>query len=262
MSAPPSSVSTNGVSGVSGVSGSAPTVSHEVIPSLSFAIDDASVFQYAAVPTLRFRVRIGTEHGEAIRSVMLNVQVRIAPGQRGYDDATRARLVEVFGQREQWATTMRTLLWTQTTLMVPAFTGSTTVDLPVPCTYDFDIVATKLFHGINDGEIPLEFLFSGTVFYSGEQGQLRTSRISWERDASFRLPATLWKAMMAHYFPNSAWLRLSQDVFDRLYAYKTEHTLSSWDEAVTALLGDRTSGKADAEGRDIEGDRRSPLPEN
>ncbi|MGI8548613.1 MAG: DUF6084 family protein [Gemmatimonadaceae bacterium] len=250
MSGPASSISPNEASGSAPAlaPAAAPALTREVIPSLSFAIDDAGVVQFAAVPTLRFGIRIGTEHGEAIRSVMLCVQVRIAPGQRGYDDATRARLVEVFGQREQWATTMRTLLWTQTTLTVPAFTGSTTVDLLLPCTYDFDVVATKLLHGIKDGEIPLEFLFSGTVFYSGEQGQLRTARISWERDASYRLPATVWQSMMAHYFPNSAWLRLSQDVFDRLYAYKTQHTLSSWDAAVSALL-------------DAAGDLRSPAAE-
>lgn len=248
MTAPAPAVST---SELSGSAAAVPHTGHESIPSLSFAIDDAGVFEYAAVPTLRFGIRIGTEHGEAIRSVMLCVQVRIAPGQRGYDDATRARLVEVFGQREQWATTMRTLLWSQTTLTVPAFTGSTVVQLPMPCTYDFDIVATKLFHGINDGDIPLEFLFSGTVFYSGAQGQLRTARISWERDANFRLPATLWKSMMAHYFPNSAWLRLPQDTFDRLYAYKTQHSLASWDDTVIALLADR-----------IPDDRGSPLQQD
>lgn len=205
-------------------------------PSLSFAIDEAGAVDYAAVPTMRFRIRIGAGENASVESIVLCVQVRIAPGKRGYDDATRARLVEVFGQREQWATTMRTLLWTQTTVVVPSFVGSTVVDLPVPCTYDFDVVATKLFDGIRDGDIPLEFLFSGTVFYTNEDGHLRTARISWEKEAAFQLPVTVWKAVMTHYFPQSAWLRLSRDAFDRLYRYRTENVLGTWDETVDQLL--------------------------
>ena len=210
------------------------------IDELAFAIADAGALEFAAVPTLRFGVRIQGAPNRAIRSIALNVQLRIAPGQRGYDDDTRERLREVFGVREQWATTMRTLLWTQTTLMVPAFTGSTQVDLAVPCTYDFDVVATKVLHGIRDGYVPLEFLFSGTVFYSADSGHLRTARIGWDRDASFRLPASVWRDLMAHYFPNSSWLRLSSDAYDKLYAYRTSHSLATWDDAVAELLSAAT----------------------
>ena len=221
--------------------GDATIGSSEEIPSLSFSVTGAGIVEYAAVPTLRFGLRIASGNEDVIRSVALSVQVRIAPGQRGYDDATRARLVEVFGQREQWATTMRTLLWTQATLVVPAFTGTTTVDLPIACTYDFDVVATKLLHGIRDGDIPLEFLFSGTIFYSGARGELRTARISWDQDARFRLPVAAWRDLMAHYFPNSAWIRLSNDSFDKLYAFKTRRSLATWDDTVTALIGAASS---------------------
>ena len=48
---------------------------------------------------------------------------------------------------------------------VPAFTGSTTATLTIPCTLDLDVAATKYFHGLDDGDIPLLFLFSGSVFY-------------------------------------------------------------------------------------------------
>jgi hypothetical protein len=207
------------------------------IGELSFAVDGAAMQEFAAVPMLRFGVGITADGGREIRSIALNVQLRIAPGKRGYDDATRARLIEVFGRREQWSTTMRTLLWAQTTLMVPGFTGSTHTDLLVPCTYDFDVVATKLLNGIRDGTIPLEFLFSGTVFYLGDSGQLRTSRIGWDRDANYDLPVTVWRDTMAHYFPRSAWLRLSRDAYDKLYEYKSSHSLVTWDDAVSSLIG-------------------------
>jgi hypothetical protein len=42
--------------------------------------------------------------------------------------------------------------------------------------------------------------------------------------------------MMDHYFPNSAWLRLRRDSFDRLYAYRSRNALPSWERVVDALL--------------------------
>ena len=45
-------------------------------------------------------------------------------------------------------------------LMVPSFTGSCELDLPVPCTYDFEVAASKYLHALGDGEVPLLLLFS------------------------------------------------------------------------------------------------------
>ena len=39
-----------------------------------------------------------------------------------------------------------------------------------------------------DGEIPLEFLFGGTVFYAGAGGGLQVQPISWAAEARYRLP--------------------------------------------------------------------------
>jgi hypothetical protein len=128
------------------------------------------------------------------------------------------------------------LLWTHTVLQVPRFSGSTVVDMPVPCTYDLEVVATKYFYALEGGEVPLEFLFSGTVFYAAEDGRLQTARISWEKEAEFRLPVQLWKEMMEHYFPNSAWIRLRKDAFDELYDYKVRKGFPTWEAAVESLL--------------------------
>ena len=206
------------------------------MPDLDFRIEGAEVLEYAAVPTLVFKLRIENPGGERIRSVSLNTQIRLAVTQRHYEPAEQDRLLELFGEPHRWGETLRSLLWTHNVLQVPPFSGSTVVDMPVTCTYDLDVVAAKYFHALEDGEVPLEFLFSGTVFYAGEGGGLQVDRISWEKEAEFRLPVRLWKDMMEHYFPNSAWLRLHKDAFDRLYDYKLRMGLPTWEAAVESLL--------------------------
>jgi hypothetical protein len=206
------------------------------VPDLDFAVEDADVLEFAAVPSLLFKLRLENLEEEPIRSVALSTQVRIAATQRHYEAAEQERLLEVFGEPHRWGSTLRSLLWTHTTLQVPPFSGSTVVDMPVTCTYDFDVVAAKYFDALQDGEVPLEFLFSGTVFYAGEGGGLQIARIPWEKEAQFRMPVRLWKGMMEHYFPNSAWIRLRKDAFDRLYDYKARRGLPTWEAAVEALL--------------------------
>ena len=209
------------------------------MPDLDFRVEGAEVLEYAAVPSLLFKLRVENLEEEPIRSVSLNTQVRIAATQRHYDTAEQERLLEVFGEPHRWGNTLRSLLWTHNTLQVPSFSGSTVVDMPVPCTYDLDVVAAKYFYALEDGEVPLELLFSGTVFYAGEDGRLQIARISWEREAECRMPVRLWKEMMERYFPNSAWIRLHKDAFDQLYDYKVRMGLPTWEAAVEALL--RTS---------------------
>ena len=206
------------------------------MPDLDFAVEGAEVLEFAAVPSLLFKLRIDNLEEEPIRSVALNTQIRIAATQRHYDAAEQERLLELFGEPSRWKDTLRSLLWTHTVLQVPPFSGSTVADMPVPCTYDLEVVWAKYFHALEDGEVPLEFLFSGTVFYAGQDGRLQVERISWEKEAEFRLPVRLWKEMMDHYFPNSAWIRLRRDAFDRLYDYKVRKGLPTWEAAVEALL--------------------------
>jgi hypothetical protein len=206
------------------------------VPDLDFRVEGAEVLEYAAAPSLLFKLRIENLEEEPIRSVALNTQVRIAATQRHYDMVEQERLLEVFGEPHRWGNTLRSLLWTHTTLQVPRFSGSTVVDMPIPCTYDLEVVAAKYFYALEDGEVPLEFLFSGTVFYAEEGGRLQIARISWEKEAEFRLPVRLWKEMMERYFPNTAWIRLHRDAFDRLYDYKVRMGLPTWEAAVEALL--------------------------
>jgi hypothetical protein len=206
------------------------------VPQLAFAVLDAAPVRFAAAPALGFTLRVDCPGGPPIRSVLLDVQVQIAARRRHYDEGSHERLSELFGPVAGWGTTLHTLLWVRTPLVVPAFSGTTTVELPVPCTYDTEVAAAKYLGALADGEVPLEFLFSGTVFYAGAGGQLQAARVSWEEDAEYRMPVRVWRETMDHYFPDAAWLRLPRATYDRLCAYKARHALAGWDETVDALL--------------------------
>jgi hypothetical protein len=200
---------------------------------LGFTVEGAARLEHAAVPTLRFA--LGIEAGREIRSVLLDIQIQIPARRRGYDEDAHERLFELFGPVADWGTTLRTLLWTRTTVVVPAFSGETVVHLDVPCSYDLEVAASRYMDALSDGEVPLEFLFSGSVFYSGEDGELQTTRLSWESEAEYRLPVRVWKETMERYFRGTAWVRLSKDSFDRLSAYKSRNALATWDDALEAL---------------------------
>ena len=205
-----------------------------MVPSLSFSVERAERVEHAAVPTIAFALGIASEL--PVRSVLLDIQLQIAARRRPYDNAAHERLFELFGPVEQWGTSLRTLLWTRATLVVPPFTGSTVVQLPVACSYDLDVTASRYFDALDDGEVPLEFLFSGTVFYGAP---LQAARISWESEAAYRMPVALWRETMDRYFNGTAWLRLPKPSLDRLAAHKSRHALATWEDVVDSLLPER-----------------------
>jgi Family of unknown function (DUF6084) len=205
-------------------------------PDLAFSVEGAEPLRFAAVPTLSFRVGIERLSGAPVRSIALNVQIRIAATRRSYDRATQERLIELFGGPEVWGRGLRSLPWTHAIGQVAPFDDSTLLGLEVACTYDFEVAASKYLHALRDGDVPLELLFSGTVFYAGEEGRLQVALVPWEKEADYRMPIQVWRGMMDHYFPNSAWLRLNRDSFDRLYAYRSRNALPSWERTVDALL--------------------------
>jgi len=207
------------------------------MPELEFGVLEAEVIPFAASPTMMFKVRIvNATEGEKIQSIMLRAQIRMEVTRRQYDDETEARLLDVFGRPSQWGDTLRSLLWTHTMTIVPSFEGSAVFEMPVTCTYDFEVVSSKYFHALRDGDVPLIFLFSGTVFYTGDDDRLQIAPVPWEAEATFRLPVRYWHEMMDRYFPNAAWLRVQRDVFDRLHDYLARRALPSWDAALEELL--------------------------
>jgi hypothetical protein len=205
------------------------------MPELEFAVESAEALAFAAAPTIAFRLRIVQRGPQPVRSMSLSIQVRIAATQRAYAPAEQQRLVEVFGEPSHWDQTLRGLLWTVATLHVPAFRAECVVDLLVPCTYDFEVASAKYFDALVDGQVPLELLFSGSVFYTGEAG-LQVEQIAWDKEARFRMPVHVWHDVMGLYFPNTAWVRLRKDTFDRLYTYRARRGLPTWEAALDRLL--------------------------
>jgi hypothetical protein len=207
------------------------------MPDLSFKVEGAAAVEYAATPTLAFRLRIANSvAGEAVHTVALRCQIQIEASRRRYTAEEQRSMLDLFGEPDRWSQTLRSLLWTHASMVVAGFEDSTVADLLVPCTFDFNIAATKYFEGLTNGEIPLRFMFSGTVFYAGDDGALQVAPISWEQETAFKLPQKVWREMMDSYYPNSAWLSLRRDVFDRLYQYKTQHGIPTWEQALERVL--------------------------
>lgn len=215
---------------------SARACGHDDIPDLSFAVTGIRALEHAAVPTMAFRLAVARTGGGPVRAVTLTTVVRIAVARRRYDDADRLVLAHLFGQPEQWAVSMRPLTWTQLTTIVPPFDDSTTVDLLVPCNRECELAVTSYFEAVRDGEVPLDFLFSGSVFHTDTEGRLRTSRICWTKESRYALPARLWHSLTGRYFGGTSWLRLSREAHDALGAYRARHALTDWDATVQALL--------------------------
>ncbi len=205
-------------------------------PELAFRVQGVAPLTPAAVPTLCFTLAVDAAGGRPIRSVMLQTQLQIAARRRRYDAGAEAQLFELFGEPERWGTTLRTLPWAQVAKVVPAFSGSTVVELAVPCTYDFDVAASRYLLALGDGDVPLELLFSGTLFYADGDGRLQAGQISWNQEAEYAMPIAVWRETMDRHFPGCGWLRLGSDGFARLAAYRSRHALATWDDVVDRLL--------------------------
>ncbi len=207
------------------------------MPDLSFEIEGVEVVANAVAPLLAFKLRVNTsDAAQTIHTVALRCQIQLEVTRRKYTAEDRERLLDLFGEPERWGQTLRNLLWAHANVIVPSFTGSTLVDLPVPCSFDFNVAATKYFDGLEDGEVPICVQFSGTVFYAGSEGGLQVAPISWDKEARFKLPVNVWRRMMESYYPNSAWLCLRKDAFDRLYQYKVRQGIPSWEEVIESIV--------------------------
>ncbi|MEP6901051.1 MAG: DUF6084 family protein [Actinomycetota bacterium] len=204
---------------------------------LNFEVCDAQPLSFAVSPQLIFKLRVSAANeSEKIQNIALRCQIQIEATRRRYSVAEQAHLTDLFGEPSRWSQTLKTMLWTHSSVTVLPFTGSTTIDLPVECTFDFNVAATKYFAGLEDGEIPLLLQFSGTLFYADENGGLQIAQIPWSAETKYRLPVQVWQAMMEHYYPNSAWLRLRRDVFDRLHQYKIRHAIPTFEQVLEKLL--------------------------
>ncbi|HWJ53565.1 MAG TPA: DUF6084 family protein [Propionibacteriaceae bacterium] len=211
--------------------------------SLTFTAVDIVADRYAAAPQLTARLRIEESTGAVIHAIALRCQVRIEPQRRPYSTDDETELLGLFGDRSRWRDTLRPFPWMHCAAMVQGFQGTTEVDLPMPCTYDFEVTGSKYLHALRDGFVPLILLFSGTIFTRGTSG-FGVEQVGWDSEASYQLPVTVWQQLIEAHFPGTGWLRLDRDVLRALARYQAEHGLTSFDATIETLLATAPSASA------------------
>ncbi len=206
------------------------------MPDLDFTIESVAAVSASLTPVLEFTMQIDEADGRDVDTIALSCQIMIEAVRRPYAPREQEALLDLFGIPERWGTTLKTMLWTHTSTVVPGFEGRTRAKLTVPTSFDLSLAPTKYFFALEDGEVPLTFQFSGTVFYRDAQAALMTERIPWTKEARYRLPVALWHDLIQVHYPDGAWLCLRRDVFDRLYRYKAHRSAPTWETIIDELL--------------------------
>jgi hypothetical protein len=201
-----------------------------------FAVLAVSARRHAAIPALDFDVHVTEPSGRQVYVIALSAQIMIEPARREYDEAARERLVELFGPPERWGTTTNNVVWHRADAVVPAFTGSTTFRIGVPCTFDLEVAGAKYFNAVAGGEVPLAFNFNGTIHYRDDDGRLKVSLVPWSCSAEFRLPVSVWRAAMDDCYPSGRWIAIREDTLGALLADKARRGAPTMDAEVAALL--------------------------
>ncbi|MEJ7691146.1 MAG: DUF6084 family protein [Nocardioidaceae bacterium] len=203
--------------------------------AFTFSAVDVFAEPYTVTPQLTARLRIEESTGAVIHAIALRCQVRIEPQRRRYSAAEESGLLSLFGGRERWLDTLKPFMWMQCNTMVQGFTNITEVDLPLPCTYDFEVTGSKYMHALSEGTIPLALLFSGTIFTRGVNG-FGVEQVPWDCEASYQLPVSVWQQMIDLNYPQTGWLRLDRDVLGALARYQAAQGLMTWEETLESLL--------------------------
>jgi Family of unknown function (DUF6084) len=192
---------------------------------------------YAVTPTLAFTVRIAETTGVAVHAIALRCQLRIEPQRRRYSAEEGGRLADLFGEPTRWGDTLKPMQFATVSVMVPGFTGSTEVDLLVPCTYDLEVASARYFSALDDGTVALLMLYSGTAFLKNGTG-IAIEQVPWSAESTYRLPVDVWRGMVQRDFPNAGWIRCSRETIDALGRFKTRRALPTWDATIEALLAE------------------------
>jgi hypothetical protein len=202
---------------------------------LEFACDEIVADRYAAGPTVVLKMRAVETSGARVYALALRCQVRIEPVRRHYTDAEADKVVDLFGDRSRWGSTMQPIQLAFLSHVLPGFAGECSFQLTLPLSYDVDVAAHKYLAGLESGEVPLVLLFSGQVF-TGSAGSIAVEPVAWHKEAAARLPVSVWREAMDAHFPNQAWLRMSRSTYDRLAVYRGRRGHVGWDDAFNTLL--------------------------
>ncbi len=202
--------------------------------SPTVAIIGARAAPFTAAPAVMFTLRV-IAPGERIHAIAFRCQVQIDARRRRYDGGERQRLYELFGDESQFARQVHAVTWATSSFVVPTFEEQIDTELAVACTYDLELAAAKYLHAVRGGDVPLLFLFTGTIFRVHD-GTLSVEPVSWDTESSYPMPAAVWRQTMDQFFPGGGWMRLQAETIDRLQAFRGRCAATSWDEAIDRLL--------------------------
>ena len=205
-------------------------------PWLAFEISGVRPVEHAAAPTLSFTLDVDDRSGREVFAVALTIQIQLEPIKRSYDHETRERLSDLFGEPGRWATTARRMVWSTESVLVHAFTGSTSIEVPVLCNYDLEIAATRYFSSLPGGEVPLVWHFNGSVYYQAPDERVQVAPIPWDTVADYQMPVEAWRAMIDEHYPRRSWVALDTGTVDRLGKLKGARGNHTIDQTVSELL--------------------------
>jgi hypothetical protein len=193
-----------------------------------------------AAPTLSFKLRVKDASELEVYTVALTAQIHLEASSRPHERETREGLQDVFGEPERWNDTARSVIWAKRYVLVPSFTGSTSFELELPCSTDLELATTRYFEGVEGGEAPLAFHFSGSIFYRGQHDRMQLTMVPWHSTAQFRLPLETWRKAVGD---RGGLVRVTDETFEALRRYRLDRGLPSLGSAV-ADLADRARVEA------------------
>ena len=205
---------------------------------LEFTILGAEPIEYAATPGVRFHLHVTEPEGREVYTIALSSQIHIDPARRSYDDATRERLVELFGAPERWGATTHPFQWARIESLVPSFTGSTAFTVEVPCTYDLEVASAKYFDvAARRRRAAHASTSTGPCSTGRRRSPAGRARALELLGALERCRSTVWRRTIDAHYPGGGWVRLQQDTLEALAARKAERGEHSFDATVRGSAG-------------------------
>jgi hypothetical protein len=208
-------------------------------PTLSFRIAGAEPVPFSVAPQLTVSLAIHAEpESVPVHSILLGVQAQIQAQSRGYSQGEAASLKPLFGEGAVFQRALRSLHWCQTTVLVPSFRGSTRAGVALPCPLEFSAAVGTWFAALEEGSVPLQLLFRGTVFYEGPEG-LTTAPVPWSAEANHPLPRETWNAAVKEHWPGCSLLALPRQSLERLAAFGATRGIATVEGALEKLLSEK-----------------------
>lgn len=205
-------------------------------PALTIEVLGAEHELHAAQPTLRLDMGIAESAGVEVHAITLTAQVMLEPARRRYDDVQRAALSDLFGEPGRWPATTHAFLWTFVGATLHGFSGTATFALPIPCTADLELSASRYIDALGEGEIPIALHFSGRVLYAGDGGRIQVAHIGWDTMARHALDFGVWRRMIHHHHGDMRFVRLHRDTLAALTRRKSDEGCHTYDDVVEHLL--------------------------